>query len=135
GRWTRFGSWERKRDRSFPDRYVSAPLKSRGESLAVSPGGRYAAVGLRDGPLRLFRLDAADSSDPAMLKGHASAVRSVAFLAERQLVSGDSDGTVCMWRLPDQLKEGEEIQPVHKAERWHADVIRSMATAPNGEQF
>ncbi|HKB38472.1 MAG TPA: protein kinase [Gemmataceae bacterium] len=135
GTTTEFRSWEIKPDRSFYDRYVSAPLKSPAESLAGSPGGRYAAVGLRDGTLRLFRLDAADSVEPAVLKGHASAVRSVAFLAERRLVSGDSDGTVCMWRLPEQLKEGEEIQPVHKAERWHADVIRSMAAAPGGEQF
>jgi len=135
GATTEFRRWEIKPDKTFYDRYVSSPLKSPAESLAGSPGGRYAAVGLRDGTVRLFRLDAADSVEPAVLKGHTSAVRSIAFLTDRQLVSGDSDGSVCMWRLPEQPKEGEEISPLHNGERWHTDVVRCVAAAPGGEQF
>jgi WD40 repeat protein len=67
-----------------------------GGVIAWSPGGERVAVGLRDGSVRITRLDGSD--EPIVLRGHADAKTGIAFLPDGRLAT--SGGTlVKLWSL------------------------------------
>jgi WD40 repeat protein len=73
-------------------------------SVAVSPSGRSALLGARDGSVLVW--DFASGGDPRILSGHSDTVTSVAFAKDgRRGVSGSSDGTVRVWDIADDGRE------------------------------
>lgn len=68
--------------------------------LVLSPDGRLAARGQGN---RVAIWDIASGQDIAELKGHTSAVTSLAYAADgRTLISGARDGTVRVWQVPER---------------------------------
>jgi WD40 repeat protein len=110
------------------------PLQGAAECLACSHDGKYAAVGLRDA-FRLFRLQGEDSSFLGELKGHSGGVRCLAFTPDAHLLSGDAEGTLLVWRVPAQVKEGEPIAPLQRLEKWHDKAVSCAAAAAQGPYF
>ncbi|MBI1913512.1 MAG: protein kinase [Planctomycetes bacterium] len=130
-----FRLWRIKPGQPFTDSFAKYTLTDSSVAIAGAPGGQYAAVGLADSSIRLFRLDAAEDIEPSVLKGQVRDVRCVAFLGDRQLVSGDSEGAVALWRFPEQPKPAATIAPLAKLTGWYKDVIRCVVGAPDGEHF
>lgn len=70
-----------------------------GDSIALSPDGRYVAVAGLDDRARLWDSQA-PANPPRDLLGHAGAVRSVRFSRDsRHLVTASDDGTARIWSL------------------------------------
>ncbi len=130
-----FRVWRIKPGQPFNDSFTLSSLTDSAVAIAGAPGSPYAAVGLADSSIRLFRLDATESIELSVLKGEAKDVRCLAFLSDRQLVSGDSEGAVALWRLPEQPKPGQTIAPVAKLAGWHTDPVRCVGGAPDREHF
>jgi WD40 repeat protein len=67
-------------------------------ALAISPNGRFVAVGEDSGRILLWDLRAA--KEAGRLEGHARAVRALAFSADsRDLASGSDDTTIVVWNV------------------------------------
>jgi len=110
-------------------------LQGLGECLACSPSGKRAVAGLRDGSLRLYRLQGEESDLLGEMKGDAAGVRCVAFASDAHLVSGDAEGTVLVWRVPEQIKEGEPAAPRQRLEKWHDKAVLCVASSARGDYF
>lgn len=67
-----------------------------GGPIAWSPDGERVAVGLRDGSVRITRLDGSD--DPIVLRGNGDIVTGVAFLPDGRLATS-AGTTVKLWSL------------------------------------
>ena len=109
-------------------------LQGPGECLACSPNGKLAAAGMRDGSLRLYRLQGQESGLLCAVKGPTAGVRCVAF-SDAHLVSGNAAGTVLVWRVPEQTKEDESAAPLHQLEKWHDKAVSCVAFAARGDYF
>jgi WD40 repeat protein len=91
---------------------------------ALSPGGRYVAVGFYHDPaVHLYRL--ADSKEVATFKGHSKGVTCIAFSADGKMVaSGSMDKTAIVWDVKEGLLAAAERPKADKdfAQRW--DTLR-----------
>jgi len=100
-----------------------------GEVLAVifSPDGRLLASGSSDQTLRLW--DPVTGEERKLLRGHTSAVRTLAFAAHNSqlLASGSADGTVRIW----DMAQGKEIKTLSG----RLGPIRGVAFAPDGQSL
>jgi WD40 repeat protein len=67
-----------------------------GWNIAWSPDGERIAVDLRDGSVRITRVDGSD--EPIVLRGHGDAVTGVAFLPDGRLATSGGN-TVKLWSL------------------------------------
>ena len=77
---------------------VRVALAAPAVRLAVGPAGHVVAVSLRGGAIELRAL--ADGRLLETLRWHAAGVRTLAW-AGPVLVTGDTDGTLAVWDLPD----------------------------------
>ena len=89
---------------------------------ALSPDGRYIAVGFYNDPaVRLYRL--ADGKEMAAFKGHSKGVTCVAFSADGKLIaSGSMDKTAIVWDVKEGLLPAAERPKADKdfTPRWGA---------------
>jgi WD40 repeat protein len=89
---------------------------------ALSPDGRYVAVGFYNDPaVRLYRL--ADGKEMAAFHGHSKGVTCVAFSADGKVIaSGSMDKTAIVWDVKDGLLPAAERPKADKdfAPRWEA---------------
>jgi hypothetical protein len=89
---------------------------------ALSPDGRYIAVGFYNDPaVRLYRLS--DGKELAAFKGHSKGVTCVAFSADGKVVaSGSMDKTAIVWDVKEGLLPAAEPPKADKdfAPRWEA---------------
>lgn len=107
---------------------VRAQLGHSGESseIALSPDGRLAASGGRDGSLKLW--DTATGRLLRDLYGHVNEITDLTFSSDsRRLLSGSLDTTVALW----DVVTGQEIKRFD-ANRDRAGWIWSIAFLPNG---
>jgi WD40 repeat protein len=95
-------------------------------ALALSPDGKYIAVGGTDGTRGTLRLwDATALKKIRTLNGHQVMVRAVAFSPDgSRLASGGDDGTVRVW----DAATGQELQ-LYGVDR----VVTSVAYSPDGK--
>lgn len=104
---------------------IGAPIKA----LALSPDGRWAAVGV-DAAIRLLDLSAAagDSKVEAIeRRGHNEVVRYLAFSANRGwMVSADDAGVVNTWRMG---ADGPEDEPARSEPTASAVTALALASA------
>jgi WD40 repeat protein len=104
------------------------------DHLACSPDSRYAVAALRDS-LHVCRLQGPDSSVSTELKG-ANRVRCVACTYDAHVLAGDAGGTIRVWAVPKQAKEGESTSPSPELKNWHAKAeVLCVAAAPQGPFF
>ncbi len=111
---------------------AETPIADAPTCAALAPDSRHAVVGLAGSSPALYRL-APDRDEPVgELKGHGNSVRCVAFVGERTIVAGDSDGTVCAWQLPEQPKG--DIAALHAPQQWHTKekAVLCVAASPKG---
>ncbi|HMN95322.1 MAG TPA: protein kinase [Phycisphaerales bacterium] len=91
-----------------------------------SPCGTLVAAGQHDGPVRVLRVD--DGSTKAVLLGHRSRARALAFSPDgRSLATGSDDATVRTWDL-----DRSEAIAVHLGQR---EEIFGLAWNPDGERL
>ena len=99
-------------------------------SVALSPDGQYAAIGLQayNGNLDVFRV--ADGSLVAgRVSAHSNGTTSVEFSPNGQLLAtGGQDGTAKLWRLPDMTP----VQTLNGGIGYRAR-IRAVAFSPDGQ--
>jgi ferric-dicitrate binding protein FerR (iron transport regulator) len=106
------------------ERLVLGELFGRAEALAVSPDGAVAAVGYRDGKIRLWDLHTGRLVQ--MLEGHTREVKALAFQPGGQLLaSGARDGTLRLW----STASGAEVRCL----RGPAKEVRCLTFAPDGQ--
>jgi hypothetical protein len=110
---------------------------------ALSPDGRYIAVGFYNDPaVRLYRL--ADSKEMAAFHGHSKGVTCIAFSADAKVIaSGSMDKTAIVWDVKDGLLPAAQRPKTDKdfAPRWEAlrdgkpldalEAISALAAAGN----
>ncbi len=98
-------------------------------AAALSADARLAALGGRDGIIRICRLR--DGRTVRELMGHRGAVRGLAFARGHSvLFSAGSDSTVLLWNLSDLPDETRVETPPHDSERlWQRLASGSAATA------
>ncbi|MFN0168001.1 MAG: protein kinase domain-containing protein [Bryobacteraceae bacterium] len=90
--------------------------------LAVSPDGRWLAVGTREGVVDVWELRPARRS--ASFSGHTGSIASLAFTPDGQrLVSGAADGAVKLWNLRDRMEASTFGQ---------GSPVLSVAVSPDG---
>jgi WD40 repeat protein len=101
--------------------------------LGVSPDSRLVAMGSDISSLPVFGdtstvkiVDLSSGRQIHKLSGHSSAVFSVAFSPDNQiLASASDDNTVKLWKV----KTGQELCTL----RGHSNKVRSVAFSPNGQ--
>src|SRR5262249_20322182 len=87
------------------DRLLMGERPGRVDCLAVSPDGTVAAVGYRDGKIRLWDLQTGRLQ--GRFEGHTREVKALAFQPGGQvLASGSRDGTLRLWAM----STGEELR-------------------------
>ncbi len=117
------------RFRSLDHGLVDPPIPLRrgeGLSLAFSPEGDQLAVGLAEGPIRLYRRapDGTWSLEGTLI-GHQGPVRALAFSSDgRRLASASWDWTARIWDLDRRV---ERARIGHAAEVW------DVAFSPDGQ--
>jgi hypothetical protein len=94
---------------------------------ALSPDGRYIAVGFYNDPaVRLYRL--ADGKEMAAFKGHSKGVTCIAFSADGRLIaSGSMDKTAIVWGV----KEG--LLPAAERPKADKDLTKAWDTLLDGK--
>jgi len=93
--------------------------------MAVTPDGRRAISGGRDGTVRVWNLDT-DQSE-RLLAGHERSVVAVAVTPDgRRAISGAEDGTVCVWNLDTNQSE--------RSLAGHMNTVTAVAVMPNGRR-
>jgi len=93
------------------------------DCLALSPDGRYLAVGCQDGTLQIRSLT--NDAEPVIMVGHRDAVLSVAFAPDGgTLLSGSADQTAILWDL--MAMQPREVLSAH-----HGSV-RAVCFSPDG---
>ncbi|HET8913597.1 MAG TPA: NB-ARC domain-containing protein, partial [Ktedonobacteraceae bacterium] len=93
-------------------------------SAALSPSGRYLAVGTANGMIRLW--NAEDSTPLLTFKGHTNWVRSVAFSPdEKRLASGSDDTTIRFW----DVETGQCLKTL----KGHTHRVRPVVFSPDGK--
>ena len=94
---------------------------------ALSPDGRYVAVGfLNDPAVHLYRI--ADSKEVAVFKGHAKGVSCIAFSPDGTMIaSGSLDKTAIVWNVKDGLLAAAERPQADK------DFARCWDTLRDGK--
>ncbi len=91
-------------------------------ALALSPDGRWLAVGAREGVVDVWELRPARRS--ASFSGHTGSIASLAFTPDGQrLVSGGADGAVKLWNLRDRIEASTFGQGA---------PVLSVAVSPDG---
>ncbi len=94
------------------------------ESLAVSPKGRFIAVGLDNGDAVL--LDVIDKKAIRRFKGHQEVVRDLAFSPNGLwLVTGSNDGTARVW----EVSTAKQVYQFNG----HWGPVRSVDFSPSGQ--
>jgi WD40 repeat protein/serine/threonine protein kinase len=95
-------------------------------SLAVSPNGRWLAVGGMDGIIRLR--DVKTWTEPPPIQAHDSCVKALAFSPDSsRLASGSwNEGLVKVWSIP----AGEQIKSLP-----HGEGTASIAFSPDGHRL
>jgi hypothetical protein len=87
---------------------------------ALSPDGRYAAIGFYNDPaVRLYRLS--DGKEVAAFHGHSKGVTCIAFSADGKVIaSGSMDKTAIVWDVKEGLIPAAERPKADKgfAQRW-----------------
>ena len=106
------------------------PLSERPDCVVYAPDGSYAAVGARDGVVRLCLLKAGGSGVIGEWKSDAGGVRCIAFTSDAHLLSGHAKGALLVWGVPKEMKAGEAVAPLLRLEKWHSDAIACIASAP-----
>jgi WD40 repeat protein len=109
-------------------------------SVAFSPDGSRIASGSRDATARVW--DVETGSEVATLIGHCNQVQDVAFLDNDRLLSasgnpeikasdgkviGETDYTVRLWSIPDEIELACSVQ--------HDDMIHTIAVSPDKSQI
>jgi WD40 repeat protein len=105
------------------ERIILGERSDRVQCLAISPDGRIAAAGCRDGQIRLWNLltGRVESTIPA----HQREVQCLAFQpGGRLLASGGRDGLVRLWSLP----AGDEVRVLSGAFK----EVRCLTFSPDG---
>jgi WD40 repeat protein len=94
------------------------------QGIAYSPDGKWLAVGLDNGSVRL--LDVIRQQEIHLLKGHTDRIYSVAFAPDNKTIASASwDHTVRLW----DVATGLELRMLTA----HEDKVFSVAFAPNGK--
>src|SRR5207302_8695149 len=98
------------------------------KALALSPDQKLLAVAGSDGVVRV--LSVADGKEAHVLKGHAGAISSVAFLPTgTSVVTAGLDGTARVWTLPSKSGEPVEMRTIDVGPK---GPVRSLAVLPGG---
>ena len=101
---------------------VHIPTATQFTSVAISPDGRSALSGSRDGTVRLWDLVTGDET--RCLRGHTDQVLSVSFSPDgHSALSGSRDGTVRLW----DLAAGTETRCL----QGHTGWVTSVAFSPD----
>ncbi len=118
--WWRSGATAPTFTRTMP----STPL-----DLAISPDGRHAAIGLRDGDVLIYNLS--DASLVAHLVGHGERVASIAFSPDGALLAtGSWDETIRLWHV-DAWTAPVEALANEANQRWGIDAAELLAGLPS----
>jgi WD40 repeat protein len=99
---------------------ISEPVQAL--SLALSPDGSTAAVGMWDGTVQI--LQASDGGLLHTLSGHPAQVQSAAFSPDGATLASSSMGEVRLWSVQD----GQPLQTLHVPGGWVTDT----AFSPDG---
>jgi serine/threonine protein kinase len=101
-------------------------LPNQAHSLALSPDGRFALVGLDNGTILYLGLDDGKLIRP--LLGHAWVASSVGFAPDGlHAISSSLDGTARMW----DLRDGKEVRRFTCQPKW----VRSASLSPDGRRL
>ena len=112
-------------------------------ALAVSPDGRWLAVGWYGGGLRAFDLAAGDATGAAIPTRHFPSrlthrgpVFGLAFTADgKRLASAGTDETLLLWTLPDEAQTDDDFVErlgVMRFQGW-GDTLYAVAFAPGSD--
>ena len=107
-----------------------SPLKGaeQAKSAAISPDGRFAAVGNRIGQIRV--LDWRTGAERFELEGHIGSVNALAFLPDGRMLSAGEDGRVVVW----DLEQGRAVAALGASSfgAGHAKALVSVALSVDG---
>lgn len=109
------------------DTLFTQPIESIA-SMALSPEGKYLAMGSFSGQIRVWRV--VDSKLLLSIKGHSRVAWSLAFGPESGLLaSGGYDGIIKLWQIEEnQTSSGRCLRTIQAQHRW----VRSLAFSADG---
>jgi WD40 repeat protein len=99
-------------------------------SAAVSPNGKYVAVGFENGAIRVFSIPSGEL-EIKNLDAHASIIKRLAFNPKgTRLATAGMDGIAKLWQV-DKTPTGLTLTPLHTLEG-HTDIVHAVAFSPDG---
>jgi WD40 repeat protein len=109
-----------------------SPLKDaeQAKSAAISPDGRFAAIGTRAGQVRV--LDWSSGRELFELEGHIGEVKALTFLPDGRLVSAGRDGKLVIWDMQEAMAIAALGASSYGA--GHAAAVVSVDASPDGSQ-